>query len=103
MAKQTYVVSDDRGFNWVVKQGDPSFGLVSKVKHPVVVLPQRTLLTGELTEHNIPVDARVRRLTKACEQFPDDLSLADALLRAVSLRACLLELGDSTIETVSKE
>jgi hypothetical protein len=35
--------------------------------------------------------------------MPDDGELAETLVRYVALRACLRELGDPTIEAVTKE
>jgi hypothetical protein len=103
VAKQTYNVVDERGLAWIVKQGDPSFGLVSKVRHPLVVLPRHTLITGKLHGHNVKVDSRIVRLTKGLAAMPDDGELAETLVRYVALRACLRELGDPTIEAVTKE
>lgn len=98
MAKQTYTVHDEYGNTWVVKVGDPAFALVSRIKHPAVVLPIDLLKSGELGEFGTDYAAlKLQRFTRAAELFPDDPDLAEALVRTVNLQSCLRELADLTI------
>lgn len=92
MAKKSYVVQDDSGHDWLVRQGDPAFELVSRLRHPVPVLPSYVLRTGDVLGHGIDVAARVSRLSKACERLPEDGELAAALTRAIAMAACLKQL-----------
>ena len=98
MAKKAYTLSDIEGRTWLVKAGDPAFGLLASLKHPAPCLPHRVIMRGFADDlDTLQAEVAVRRSASAAEVMPEDDEVQALLIRAVSARDCLGQIGNQII------